>query len=93
MNLREWQKLEAQQWAIVKGEVIVDTWCIDDVEQQAKQMDITLTYKQKIDVLGLVLSNHDANYGINWETISDAIEEVQREEPDPKISSFEKEEV
>jgi mono/diheme cytochrome c family protein len=39
-------------------------------------MGLTLTDEQIVDVLDYVESNHDANFGISWDTIGWAIEHV-----------------
>ena len=52
------------------------TWNQDDVLHVAEQMGLKLTDEQIIDVLDYVESNHDANFGISWDTIGWAIEHV-----------------
>ena len=42
------------------------TWNIDDVKSVVEGC----TDAQAVEVLDSVLSNHDANYGINWDTLS-----------------------
>lgn len=46
-------------------------WDIEDV----KSIDSTLTDEQAQAVLDRVKHNHDANIGINWEVIEQAINE------------------
>ncbi len=50
------------------------TWCDGDVRHQASQMGLTLTDKQIINVLDSVKNNHDAEFGVTWDTIESAIE-------------------
>jgi hypothetical protein len=49
-------------------------WNQDDVLHTAEQMGVTLTDEQVMSVLDHVEHNHDANYGISWDTIQWAIE-------------------
>jgi len=44
-------------------------WCIDDVIWRGKDMDKKITKSQAREILSLLESEHDANIGINWETI------------------------
>jgi uncharacterized protein YpuA (DUF1002 family) len=53
-------------------------WGDDDVRHQASQMGVTLTDEQIINVLNLVKNNHDADYGVTWDTIEWAIESELR---------------
>jgi len=60
---------------------ITITWNDDDVRHVASQMGVLLSNEQIINVLDYVEHNHDANYGINWDTIQWAIEsELQHAE-------------
>ena len=49
-------------------------WGDDDVRHIASNMNVTLTDEQIIAVLDHVEHNHDANFGISWDTIQWAIE-------------------
>lgn len=53
-------------------------WNQDDVLHQASQMGVTLTDEQVMSVLDHVEHNHDANFGISWDTIEWAIESELR---------------
>lgn len=55
---------------------ITITWGDDDVRHVAKDMKVTLTNEQIIDVLDYVDNTHDANYGITWDTIQSAVEVI-----------------
>jgi len=44
-------------------------WTIDDVISTSASRDIILTKKQAREVLDEVLRNHDANYGVSWDTL------------------------
>ena len=50
------------------------TWDMTDVIEQAKSRDITITEDQACDILEMMLNEHDANVGINWETIDVCID-------------------
>lgn len=52
-------------------------WMLDDVKQQAGDMEIEITDDQARDVLSLLLHKHDAGIGINWDTIGYWIEHVK----------------
>lgn len=55
---------------------IRDDWGIEDIFCQAENDGIKLTKKQAINVMDSIVENFDANIGINWEVISDAIHTV-----------------
>ena len=48
-------------------------WSSDDILHQAKQDKVELTEKQADEILDILKHKHDANIGINWETISTVI--------------------
>jgi len=50
-------------------------WNVEDV----LSLDDTLTIKECIEVLDLAQNNHDANYGINWDTLKGWIEYIKEE--------------
>ena len=54
--------------------VIVDRWDADDIQSVAENMDARLTEAQILEVMELIVRSHDANYGINWDTIGSAID-------------------
>jgi len=59
--------------------VLRDEWHIEDVMGQAENMGIELTEDQAIEVLYWLAKCHDANYGINWDSIDSAIQFVTKE--------------
>ena len=61
------------------GDAIAIIWCIDDVYYTAEEMGFALTQQQARDVLSLMDSKHDAEYGICWETIRAHIDWIQYE--------------
>jgi hypothetical protein len=54
---------------------ITISWNVEDV----LSLDDTLTTDQCIEVLDMAEKNHDANYGISWDTLSSYIEDVKEE--------------
>jgi len=50
-------------------------WNVQDV----LSLDDTLTIEECIEVLDLAQNNHDANYGINWDTLKGWIEYIKEE--------------
>jgi DNA-binding FrmR family transcriptional regulator len=61
-----------------KGETeLHDVWGYDDINNaQAIRHGIHLTDEQCKEVLELLFHYHDANQGINWEVIQEAIDQV-----------------
>jgi hypothetical protein len=51
-------------------------WTSEDVIYRAKDDGIELTHDQVSDVLDMMVDDHDANVGINWDFISRCINEV-----------------
>ena len=54
---------------------ITISWNVEDV----LSLDDSLTTDQCIEVLDLARDNHDANYGISWDTLSSYIDDVKEE--------------
>jgi hypothetical protein len=53
-----------------------DDWHIEDVIEQAENMNIELTENQALEVLYEIAKYHDCNIGINWLVIDSAIDSV-----------------
>jgi hypothetical protein len=71
--------------SIHNPDLINITWTSKDILDHASDgMDIELTIEQARDVLRRIGGNHDAEYGITWDTITDAIEYVTYECPHTK---------
>ncbi len=60
---------------IAERGVLTITWFAMDI----MEMDDTLTLDQAYRVLEYLSKNHDANVGINWEVITDAIAVIKGE--------------
>lgn len=54
------------------------TWHIDDVLTQAENDGVNLTEKDAKTILKQIQKNHDANIGINWDVISQAIQQFKK---------------
>lgn len=52
------------------------TWCIEDVKQQAREDHIRCSVNMAREVLQGISDNLDAEYGVNWQTLRDAIEDA-----------------
>jgi hypothetical protein len=55
------------------------TWYAEDINHVAEQLGHKLTPTQTGDVLSLLKHKHDANIGINWDTIEFWIREVVKD--------------
>jgi len=56
-------------------------WLVDDVIKQAKEQGVDIPPELAAEILESLDDNHDANYGITWETIDatlDANAEFER---------------
>lgn len=51
-------------------------WQTEDVLDTAKQMEVELTEEEANEILFTVEHNHDANFGISWDTIEWAIQDL-----------------
>ena len=54
-------------------------WCVDDVRTVIKDHEKTveLTDDECMEVLDYCLDQHDANYGMSWDSISWAIDHLK----------------
>jgi hypothetical protein len=56
--------------------VLRDEWDLEDIQNQAENMDIQLSKDQVLKVMYWIAKTYDTNYGINWDSIDSAIEYV-----------------
>jgi len=79
MSQADWDHLKAYKKEIIKGNTIACIWSTDDVLYKASIMGITITPEQAREVLKECETAHDADIGINWDTISFWIHEIYAE--------------
>lgn len=76
--LRPVLKDEAKAEAILRRywtNRIAIVWVTEDVHRAANERGVAVTRKEARQILQQLLDKHDAQYGINWETLVEAIEE------------------
>jgi len=60
--------------------VIIDRWDADDIQSVAENMDLgcgnKLSDDQVLEIMQIIVSSHDANFGINWDVIGSAIDYI-----------------
>ena len=56
--------------------VLCDEWDLEDIQNQAEDMDIQLSKNQALKVMYWIAKTYDANYGINCDSIDSAIKFV-----------------
>lgn len=65
---------------LLSGDSIASIWSIDDVYTVAEEREYgEVTEQQAKEVLQSVEHNHDANYGINWDTLADTLYTILEE--------------
>jgi hypothetical protein len=71
-------------------DVLDITWTSEDVIEHAKcAYEIDVTIDQARDALRLMEHSHDANFGISWDTIGYAIEDIAGIQWNPKTKTYE----
>jgi hypothetical protein len=83
MSLYDWQHLESLKEDFISGEAIAITWTGDDVRSLI-QIPSTLTKEEVREVLHEVDRNHDAELGVNWDTLQYYIDLLEPFQPYPK---------
>lgn len=51
-------------------------WCADDVLSIADEKNLNLSHDQCLEVLDYLEDNHDANYGLSWNSIHCALDHL-----------------
>lgn len=59
-----------------EDQIACGIWTTDDVKTQAMNDDVELTAEQVDEVIDSVHKNIDAESGINWDVISQAIRDI-----------------
>lgn len=62
------------------GWVLRDDWAVDDIQSVAECMGLEITDGMAHDVMHMLASSYDANVGINWEIVEQAIEQITEKE-------------
>jgi len=62
--------------------ILRDDWHIEDILQKAANMDYELSYGQAVQIMDVIAKSFDANIGINWIVIGEAINFVMDNEPE-----------
>ena len=58
---------------------IFTLWSVNDILSRAEELGIELSEKEAIEIGEALDLNHDANIGINWDSIDTEIEEFAKE--------------
>jgi len=74
--MNAWDYIEEHQELIKAGDAIVTMWTVDDVQDVASDMTRELTYEECKNVLAYVHKNFDAEQGINYVAIYNAIHDL-----------------
>ncbi len=75
----DFNEIEYAKEILAKNGYVKHFWHVDDINHQANQDEVELTDDEVNKVIGM-LENIDCNEGINWDTISVAINEVKTRE-------------
>ena len=59
-----------------------EDWHIQDILQEAALNDYELSYGQAVQIMDVIAKYFDANIGINWIVIGEAIKFVMDNEPE-----------
>ena len=60
--------------------ILRDDWHIEDVLIEAENMEHKLSYGQAVQVMDVIAKSFDANIGVNWIVIGEAINFVIEQE-------------
>jgi len=55
-------------------------WSVEDVQEAASEEDIDCSTERAREILADISHHHDVEYGVNWQTIRDALYESVRRE-------------
>ena len=64
-------------FGFIDKDTIVVAWDIGDIKERGSAIGIEVSTTEAREILDDILSNHDANYGINWDTIDMAIQDYR----------------
>lgn len=60
--------------------ILRDDWHVEDIFCEAEAKEVQITYEQAVQVMHFIVNTFDANIGVNWNVISNAIDEILNEE-------------
>ena len=60
--------------------ILRDDWHIEDILNEAVDMDYKLSHEQAVQVMTVIAKSFDANIGVNWIVIGEAINFVIEQE-------------
>lgn len=70
------KQFKQTHWGWVDKDTIAISWCVDDVKQCCKDLNIKpFNIKKCKNVLSNVLRKHDAEIGINWNVLEHWVQE------------------
>jgi len=53
--------------------ILRDEWHVEDIISEAQNMECAITDEQAIQVMSLISHEYDANFGVNWDIVQNAI--------------------
>ena len=75
-HLQNQAKAIAHDYLEQHSDFISINWDVDDVKGVARDRNLQLTDEHCLDVLDYIESNHDANYGISWDSLHFALDSL-----------------
>lgn len=69
MSKFDWDHIKSSKKDFISGNSIAIIWGIEDVLGRAEEQEIPLTEDEARDILSWMDRKHDADIGINWDTI------------------------
>lgn len=87
--MREWKKIEELKDLFEKDEVLAIIWTADDIRGYALSIERDITPDEAKAILDLLDDHHDTDYGITWDSVRDAIEDViDSRPPDDELADL-----
>ena len=60
--------------------ILRDDWHVEDILCEAEAKEVQISHDQAVQVMHYIVNTFDANIGVNWDVISNAIDEILHEE-------------
>lgn len=70
MKKPNYKQIEQARKVLVASGILDSFWHQDDILGAAKERGIELTKREVQDIADFIVRKHDANIGINWDTIN-----------------------